>query len=294
MFTCFVRIRFIVVCLGISAVCRAADDGAPAPIRYGKPRQLATLENDKISESSGLAVSRRYRDIFWTHNDSGDTARIFAFDKSGRQRGECRIAGAKAVDWEDIASFKLSGKPYLLIADTGDNARTRESCELYLIDEPDLGNRTVPLVQTIRFRYADGPHDCEAVAVDTARRQILLVTKVAGLQCQLFELPLPRTQLRETLVAKEIAKPPVTLATAMDISLDGRRAIVLSHFGFAQEFTRAGDEPWSTTMNRPGRRIELPKRKQGESICFGADGQTIYLTSELTPTPLWEVPVEEK
>jgi hypothetical protein len=36
----------------------------------------------------------------------------------------------------------------------------------------------------------------------------------------------------------------------------------------------------------------MPRRRQGESICYGPDGKTLYLTSEQLPTPLWEVPVE--
>ena len=34
-------------------------------------------------------------------------------------------------------------------------------------------------------------------------------------------------------------------------------------------------------------------RNQGESICYGRDGKTLYLTSEFAPTPLLEVPVAE-
>ncbi len=36
----------------------------------------------------------------------------------------------------------------------------------------------------------------------------------------------------------------------------------------------------------------MPQRNQGESVCYGADGRTLYLTSEFAPTPLLEVPAE--
>ena len=42
------------------------------------------------------------------------------------------------------------------------------------------------------------------------------------------------------------------------------------------------------------REIGMPLRIQGESICYGPDGKTLYLTSEKLPTPLWEVPVVDK
>jgi hypothetical protein len=35
----------------------------------------------------------------------------------------------------------------------------------------------------------------------------------------------------------------------------------------------------------------LPPRVQGESICYGFDGRTLYVSSEKRPTPLIEIPV---
>ena len=43
----------------------------------------------------------------------------------------------------------------------------------------------------------------------------------------------------------------------------------------------------------------MPRRVQGESICYGIDGRTLYLTSECKgkssadPSPLLEVPVAD-
>jgi hypothetical protein len=34
----------------------------------------------------------------------------------------------------------------------------------------------------------------------------------------------------------------------------------------------------------------MPLRRQGESICYGPDGRSLYLTSEKLPTPLIEIP----
>ncbi len=34
----------------------------------------------------------------------------------------------------------------------------------------------------------------------------------------------------------------------------------------------------------------MPKRDKGEGVCYGADGMTLYLTSEGPGPPLWEVP----
>jgi hypothetical protein len=82
----------------------------------------------------------------------------------------------------------------------------------------------------------------------------------------------------------------------MDISPDGLRAIVLT-YGDAFEFVRGPKETWEQGFARPPRRVQMPQRVQGESICYGPDGKTLYLTSECknknsaSPSPLLEVPV---
>jgi len=38
----------------------------------------ATIDSDEIVESSGIIKSKKYPGVFWTHNDSGDSARGLA------------------------------------------------------------------------------------------------------------------------------------------------------------------------------------------------------------------------
>ena len=78
------------------------------------------------------------------------------------------------------------------------------------------------------------------------------------------------------------------MATGMDISPDGRR-LVICNYSEAIEFARHDGESWQHAFNRAPRKIALPSRRQGESICYGPDGVTLYLTSEQRPTPLIEV-----
>ena len=268
--------------LAVEDAARASDE-----IVYGPPRQIATLANDKINESSGLAVSRIETDLFWTHNDSGDKPRIYAFDAAGKDRGEFDISGAEAVDWEDMASVTLDGKPYLIIGDVGDNTRRRDSCSLYVIEEP-TSRKASPMAQRIRFRYEDGPRDCEAVAIDPITRRIFLVTKSFALQCPIYQLAWPAQASDEILVARKSGSVRLPFVTAMDIGADGRRAI-LATYANAYEFHRRVNESWRDAFARTPRTIEMPERRQGESICYGHDSQTLYLTSEKTPTPLWRV-----
>jgi len=74
----------------------------------------------------------------------------------------------------------------------------------------------------------------------------------------------------------------------MDVSPDGRRMVLLT-YGDAFEFQRGEEETWSAALKRRPRKLTMPLRLQGESLCYGSDGRTLYLTSEKLPTPLWEV-----
>ena len=92
------RIVSIVLAAALSQAVNADDTpGLPEQIPYGQAKQLAKLANREIDESSGLACSRAASDVFWTHNDSGDRPRVFAFDVEGKHLGAFRLAGAEAV-----------------------------------------------------------------------------------------------------------------------------------------------------------------------------------------------------
>jgi hypothetical protein len=101
-------------------------------------------------------------------------------------------------------------------------------------------------------------------------------------------LKLPAEQSKTVLTAEPIAVISAPAVTAMDISPDGLRAVV-STYASAYQFVRSADEDWAVGFGHRPTSINLPTRRQGESLCFGADGKTLYLTSEGSPSPLWRV-----
>src|SRR5207249_479334 len=133
-----------------------------APVYRGE------LPTERINESSGIVHSRRYPDksIFWTHNDSGDSARIFAVDGEGHLLREVKIPKAKNVDWEEIS---VDDKGRLIVCDIGDNLKKRKTITLYRLMEPDAlnENEEVREPQILEYRYpnGDGPFDAEALFV---------------------------------------------------------------------------------------------------------------------------------
>ncbi len=152
-----------------SPAAASATAASAASVRAAAPATvLFTIADDRITESSGLATSRRFKGVVYTHNDSEDDARVFALGSDGRTRAVLTLDGAEARDWEAIATGSDDdGRPALYIGDIGDNLGGAWSeIWIYRILEPnELTDRTVSY-QRFRFRYADGPRDAEAMLVE--------------------------------------------------------------------------------------------------------------------------------
>jgi hypothetical protein len=172
---------------------------------------------------------------------------------------------------------------------------------IHLLEEPPCDPqrgvlvKEVPVLRTIYLSFEDDFRNCEAVGIDPTDKSIYLISKERHTTCHVYRLPWPKDQPapkkdpEQADVARLIGTLQLRQATAMDISPDGRRAIVLT-YGDAYEYVRSEQEDWARAFARPPRLIELPPRAQGEAICYGPDGKTIYTSSERRPTPLLEVP----
>jgi len=160
-------------------------DPAPAPARLaGTTRTVFGAVGAPVVEASGLAWSRTQDNLLWTHNDSGDTARVFAVGWSGTTRASVPLAGVSATDIEDIAlGTTADGMDALFIADVGDNAAVRSGVRIYRVAEPSLwgvpDGSTLAAVapQVIRLSYPDGARDAEAVVADRTTGDLYVVSK---------------------------------------------------------------------------------------------------------------------
>lgn len=278
----------LISCCGTRQISniRAAEHNSDAPAATWK--RLCEFADKTLCESSGLTISPRGDDIFYTHNDSGDTARFFAVDRTGKLAATFDVPGVDHVDWEDMSAFSMRGENLILLADVGDNSQRRDFLTLYVVAEPRLHKKEARLLQTIRFTFDDGPRDCEAVAVAPETGEILLVEKALELASNVYRLTWPEGPRPALQKAERIARIDVPLVTAMDISPDGRR-LVVGTYTHAVEYVRRDAEGWAAALARRGSTIKLPARRQGEAICYGRDCRTLYLTSEKLPTPLLEV-----
>ena len=291
---------------GMLLLVACSSDGAIGDESAGAIKEVCIVQDPLITEASGLAVCRTTKDAVWIHNDSGDVPRLFLVGLNGTTQGIVNVKDVTATDWEDMCSFELDNESWLLIGDIGDNLRVRGTksprCQLLLLKEPkpaEAGSKlgtpesTINVVRTIEFQFPDGPHDCEGLAVDTLSRAILLVTKADPANSALYSLPLTTTKGRESLTAELVAPLSVVYATAIDISSDGRRMAIVNMFSGVM-LTRDDPEKksWADASSESVTALTLPVRKQGESVCFAADGKSLLLNSEGKSQPLWQVALE--
>jgi hypothetical protein len=237
------------------------------------------LEDPRVVESSGLAVSRRHPGVIWTHNDSGDAARLFAVGGDGRTLATLRLAGVAARDWEALAAGRDDqGRPALFVGDIGDNRGTWDEVAVYRVREPAaLGDATVPAVR-YRLGYADGPRDAEALLVDPRSNRLYVASKEeAG--GGLYQAPARLATGRVNLLRRVAAVPPVVTDGGF---LPGGRGFVLRDYQTAHVFAAPG---------RPLGSFPLPFQVQGESIAVGPDSRSVLAGSEGPASDIWRIPL---
>ena len=188
------------------------------------------VETSALDETSGAAASRANAGVLWAHNDSGDTARVFAMTTSGHHLAWFQLAGASAVDWEDMAigPGPQNGQSYLYLADIGDNTQARGSVVVYRVPEPTIDVQHPPAdgqaltnVTALTLQYPDGAHDAEALAVDPADGDLVIVTKEISGQAGVYVRP-ASAGTSSTLDRKDpISLGPGTVVTGADASPDG-------------------------------------------------------------------------
>jgi hypothetical protein len=273
---------------------------------YGSPVHLADLEYQAVTESSGIAASRRNPGLLWTHNDSGDRPLIYAFDRRGKHRGVWQVLGAKAEDWEDMAigPGPNSGVSYLYVGDIGDNSRKREEIVVYRVVEPLISStdsssskrspRMTEPSDAIRMKYPDGRHNAETLLVHPSTGDLYIVTKVPGEAAGIYKAKAPLSKSRITTLDRvgELRFPNALggVITGGSISPDGRRVILCDYIeAFELVVSDRAGFTFDTIWRQPLVSVNIGARQQGEAVCYRADGLALFATSEQLPCPLIEI-----
>lgn len=272
---------------------------------------FARIQSRPIDEMSGIVKSRRRDNLYWVHNDSGDTARIFAIDGHGRsvlptyskfsyygdepQPGKQQWPGfevlyATNVDWEDIAI----DDNYLYIADMGNNGNARRNLAIYVVSEidPTASTRSavirkLPVVYPDQdaFPPAQLHFDSEALFVADGKPYVITKHRAGAFFFRNRWEPgakLYRLDTRHDDRANELTlvdtHPDLVAATGADLSPDGRTLAVIA-IGGLYLFRDPVDDNWFSTGKQRHVRLDGSVFRQAEAITWETNDRLV-ITNE--------------
>ena len=300
---------FVILALAgaVSLGCDSLAQNGAAQSRenadFDAPVRVGTLRSPALKEASGIAASRCRPNVYWTHNDSGDEALLYAIDREGAQLGVWRVASSRNKDWEDIAAFKDSeGKCYLLIGDIGNNELEKGELSIYLVAEPSIEDQsaasakgspqeTAP-AEVLNYEYPDARRNAETLLVHPSSGDIYVLTKSKKEPVSVYKLKPDFSGAKQrALKIAEFTVPAVPngLLTGGDIAPDGKR-VVLCDYVYGYELTLPAlaasfDDIWK----QQSLRFDLGDRKVGEAVAFTSNGNAVIAISEELNTPIYLV-----
>lgn len=292
--------RFAPLLLFVSATAGAS--------RWSTAQYAGVFTDPDLDEVSGMAASHAQPGLYWAEDDSGNGEKLMLTKADGSRIATLKVVGASNIDWEDLDSFDLHGKHYLLVADTGDNGGIRKSLSLYVFEEPahpQDGDSLSP-AWTIRFRWPDGARDCEATAVDPVKGEVLLISK-KRVPPQLFSLPLQggNGELTASYIGTlsgivqpseaDLNRNPVygryrAQISGADLSPNGRVLAVLNYQA-VYLLVRQPGETWASVLQKAPATLRYPWLPQAEAIAFSLDGRMLTIGGEQRPSPLLHIQI---
>ena len=295
--------------------------GSPCQ-QWGPPRIVGHLDVSQIPEASGIAASQQFTNRLYHVNDSGNGQAFFITDLQGGKTRSIRVGAPGIVndrstldiafsDFEDLSVGPcFVNDTCLFIADIGDNggfgdSSNRKTIQVLVIKEEKNPPSWVRPVRQIALAYPDGPHNAEGLAVHP-NGDIFIVTKELNvwrwkaLPARLYKVSRDQWEQADetvitltevgTLDVPHWGPPPSTLfgqvVTALDISPDGKRFLVLT-YDFAFEVFRdlSESDSWISQdlqINKDFQVINLLPLPQPEGVTYVHGAQSFIYHTEFS------------
>lgn len=250
---------------------------------YPLPSSLNKIQtlDPALNETSGIIVEDS---LFYTFNDSGADAEIFAFSESGSIIQKTIISNAENADWEAIAS----DDEYFYLADVGNNFGRRDTLVIYKIPAADLRNRELitQATEKITFSYNEEvsrnstgwySHDCEALF--SYGDSLYLISKDwVGNTARFYVLPKKpgHYSIEHTKVYDVDA-----LITGADVNTDTKEVVLVGYRSYVPILIVYSFESNPSLIKCGGKVRKYPFRigTQVEAVAFNEEGK-IYVTAE--------------
>lgn len=254
------------------------------------------LSDQALGETSGIAASGIFKDMFYVHNDSGDESRFFLISPDGKLNHTLNFDGnSNNADCEDIAvgPGPAKGKSYVYVADIGDNGDNRNAVTINRFEEKKawLKDSIINLTsQKLHLRYPDGPKDAETLMIDPIDKLFYIVTKRRD-TVKIYTSPIAH-KANDTLTLTFKGKlffegtKPFKWITSGDISKDGRKVLLKSYEKVYYWKRKDKEHIWQSLQKSP-KILPYQVEKMGEAIGFAADGKSYYTVSEGIYSPIY-------
>lgn len=290
---------------GVSAVAKTGTEAGTAIYDFVR---MGAVTAPALDEISGIQAAEG---TDWVvHTDDGAPI-IHVIDAKGALHASIPLKGSRNRDWEDVTIIPGPDRPWLVIADTGDNLSQRKHIRFYFYPLPvrNAAGRlagSLDLLHDIRLRFPDGPRDCEAVAYDPASQSILLITKrdvpprIYGIRVQQaisaseaeLEFLGEMVKLRPP-APMEVLKDPgrgpwISQPTGMDISADGKLLAIITYRSL-YVFQRGTQESWPQALLRKPAEIVGPPGYHDEAVGFSHDQASLIVTGENLPASIYQM-----
>ncbi len=277
----------------LSTLYMALATAAEVPCaRWSEPAKVGELPVATIMEASGIAISRRAPRLY--HINDGNGPFFHVTDLQGGALQTVHVTGFAPLDIEDLGLGPCGSSTCLYLADTGDNAVRRQSVQIAVIRETENFAAEVAPERVITVHYPDGPHDAEAIAMHPSGDLLLATKNRPGQEGPSLLFRLSAAQLaaggEQTFTAlgsipvsmlSDIGTSRSRVVTAMDISPDGRRFVLLTYsmaIEFAVDLMRSLPDTW--VEGKTHRALPIAGLIQAEAIAYERDGRSILYSTE--------------
>lgn len=246
----------------------------------------------QLNELSGLAPMSDGRYV--ALNDSGNAALLFLLSETLAPE-QVIVTPLQNRDWEDMAYADLPDGRHLVVGDTGDNLLRHPLSTLYIFDQSALTATATPdPTETITFRFARGPVNCEAFFYAAQEQRFYFFSKSRGdadiytldwipgnaapVAKDLYPLRLQPASSASGLFAALTGINPET-PTGAAVSVDGLSLAVLTYRS-VWLWQKAPQESWAAVLKTSPRKLLTHQLPQAEAISFSQDEQQLLIGSE--------------
>lgn len=274
-----IRNKYLYIFCGLLA-CSASADEVKVYDNFEAAEARGKVENNLITEASGMAAGINNPDLLWTHNDSGNDPIIFLLDEKGMDKGSFVLKGVENRDWEDMTSGPGpdEDKNYLYVGEMGDNTASYEQKYIYRFEEPILGDpEEIKIFDTISFKFPDGKRDAECLMIDPATKDLYIISKREP-EVGVYRASYPQTTTGINMLEK-LGSIPYHNIVAGDISADGS-GILLKTYSKILYWERFKNEPILQALQKDPVQITYDPEPQGEAIAWKKDMSGFFTLSE--------------